>query len=124
MVVVKISPVSTRERPVDRGVRRGRQLTARLINELRTERITADLSQAAMAGHLDWSKARYWRFERGAEVLLGDVSQVDAVLALELSVGLHRTGDAIVDSGHQALLARFRSLLSSQVRVTAEVPLP
>ena len=46
------------------------------------------------------------------------------MLGLELGAGLHPVGDAIRDKGHQALIGRFRALLSPAYRVSAEVLLP
>ena len=77
-----------------------------------------------MAAEVGWSQARYWRFENHPDPLLTEITQVASILRLELSAGLHRTGVAIADRGQQALLRRFRSMLSSQIRVMAEVPLP
>jgi hypothetical protein len=52
------------------------------------------------------------------------VSEIAALLGLELSAGLHVLGDPIADKGHQALIKRFRAVLGEAWRVVAEVPLP
>jgi hypothetical protein len=52
------------------------------------------------------------------------VSEIAALLGLELSAGLHGLGDPIADKGHQALIKRFRAVLGEAWRVVAEVPLP
>lgn len=118
--------MATRESPADRGRRRGRQLTARLLDELRTARITGDVSQRTLAGALGWSHSEYWRFESGRTKTTSavDIATVASVLGLELSAGLHPLGEAIRDKGHQALIRRFRALLSAAYRVMAEAPLP
>jgi transcriptional regulator with XRE-family HTH domain len=116
--------MATRERPLDRGRRLGRQAAIRLIGELRQERIKADVSQRAMAGQLGWSQARYWRFENATEAVLGEVSAVAAILGLELSSSLHRVNDALADRGQLALLARFRLILSPSIKVFTEALLP
>ena len=50
--------------------------------------------------------------------------QLHPVLGLELGAGLHPVGEALRDKGHQALIGRFRALLSPAFRVMAEVLLP
>jgi hypothetical protein len=77
-----------------------------------------------MADQLGWSQARYWRLENATDAALGEVSAVAAALGLELSSSLHRVSDALVDRGHLALLARFRSLLSASIKVVSEALLP
>lgn len=77
-----------------------------------------------MAQGLGWSQPRYWRFENAMDALLSDLSTVAALLGLELSWGLHKVGDATVDRGHLALLARFHDLLAPTIRVVAEALLP
>ena len=116
--------MATRERPIDRGRRLGKELGSRLMAELRRERVNADLSQRAVAKVLGWSQARYWRFERDDDALLSEVAVVAALLGLDLSAGLHRTVEAITDRGQVALLNRFRALLAGTIRVVAEALLP
>lgn len=118
--------MGTRETRADHGRRRGQQLVARVLDELRTARVAADISQRAVAAALGWSQAEYWRFESGrarAKSVV-DISAVASVLGLELGAGLHPAGDPIRDKGHQALINRFRALLSPAFKVLAEVPLP
>lgn len=117
--------MATRETRADRGRRLGQQLGARLLNELRTQRTTHNVSQRATAAALGWSQTEYWRFERGdTRITLADVSSVASVLGLELGAGLHPKGDPIRDKGHHALIRRFRAELSPLWRVVAELPLP
>jgi hypothetical protein len=88
--------------------------------------MAANVSQRAIATILGWSQTDYWRFEnaRTRATSIVDISAVGAALGLELSAGLHPHGEAIRDKGHQALIARFRALLSQSFKVLAEVPLP
>ena len=116
--------MATRERPVDRGRRQGRELVSRIAAELRRERLAADVSQRAMAEQLGWSQPRYWRFENSNRAMLPDVCAVASILGLQLSAGLHRSGDGLADRGQLALLARFRSLLAPSIRAVAEALLP
>jgi transcriptional regulator with XRE-family HTH domain len=100
-------------------------LLGRTIEELRTARVTADLSQRAVARSLGWTHTDYYRFEKGlyrADSIV-DVAAVASILGMELSLGLHPVGDGMRDKGHQALIGRFRALLGAQWRVAAEVPL-
>jgi transcriptional regulator with XRE-family HTH domain len=118
--------MGTRESRFERGRRRGQQLERRLVNELRDARVGADISQRAMAASLGWSQTRYWRFENeeteGPSIV--EISTVASLLGRELSTSLFEIGDSVVDRGHQELIARFRTLLSPQIGVVAEVPLP
>lgn len=118
--------MATRETPAERGRRRGEQLVGRLLNELRTARIAADVSQKAIAATLGWSQTEYWRFENRHTVITSvvDIAAAASVLGLEFAAGLHQLGESIRDKGHQALIARFRAQLSGAFKVLAEVPLP
>lgn len=117
--------MGTRETKPQRGRRRGTQIAARVLSELRETRVRADISQRTTAGSLGWSVTQYWRFENGySATSFIDVSAVASIFGLELSVGLHPVGEPIRDKGHQALIARLRAELSPAFKVLAEVPLP
>jgi transcriptional regulator with XRE-family HTH domain len=116
--------MATRERPIDRGRRLGRQVGVRLLGELRAERLKADVSQREMARQLGWSQARYWRFEGARDATLTELTAVSALLGLELSANLHRVSDALADRGQLELLARFRARLSPSIKVFTEALLP
>jgi transcriptional regulator with XRE-family HTH domain len=117
--------VGTKEGAAARGLRRGREITQTLVTELRNARVAANVSGRAVASKLGWSEARYRRFERGSrKASVVDVSAVAGVLGLELSASLHPAGDPIRDKGHQALIRRFRALLTDAWQVIAEMPLP
>ena len=53
-----------------------------------------------------------------------DITAAGSVLGLQLGAGLHLYGEPIRDKGHQALIVRFRALLSAAFKVMAEAPLP
>jgi hypothetical protein len=53
-----------------------------------------------------------------------DVASIAAVLGQELAANLYPAGEPIRDAGHQALIRRFRAVLSPAWRVAAEVLLP
>lgn len=52
-----------------------------------------------------------------------EIGAMAAVLGYDLGANLYPVGDAIRDKGHQALIGRFRKVLSPAWRVAAEVPL-
>lgn len=117
--------MSTRETRRDRGLRRGREIETRLVEELRSTRTTSDVSQRAISNALGWSQADFWRLEtHRIHPSIVDISEVASLLGLELSAGLHPVGEPLRDKGHQALIRRFRAELASAFKVLAEVPLP
>lgn len=126
MTLLIMSPMATREARTERGRRRGERLTAWLLDELRTARLNADVSQRELASALGWSQSEYFRFEnrRTRATSIIDISAVASLLGLELSAGLHPVGQPIRDKGHQALIRRFLAQISEAFRVLAEVPLP
>jgi transcriptional regulator with XRE-family HTH domain len=119
--------MATNESALNRSRRRGREAVRRLVTELAQTRRVAGLSQGDLARRLGRTQADISRLERLVDVdrvpfVL--VAEVASLLGLELGVGLHRFGDTINDSGHQALIKRFRAVLGEAWRVVAEVPLP
>jgi len=116
----------TRESNADRGRRRGRQLSAGVVRQLREARVTGGLSQKAMARGLGWSQQNYSRFELDqlASVTLIDVCVAASVLGLEPTLTFHRIGPALRDKGHEALIGRLLRLLSPAWKVAREVPFP
>src|SRR5687768_17571983 len=100
--------VSSRETRLIRGRRRGRMLTNRTINELRSRRADLGLTQSAIAHKLGYSQARGWRIEsERVDATIVQLSELASLLGLELSVGVHDLGDPIRDAGQQALGRRF-----------------
>lgn len=117
--------MATRERPAERGRRRGAAVVHRLLHEIRNARISGDISTRAMAQALGWSTSAYRRFEAGAvATTLIDVGAAAALVGLELSASLFPAGQQIHDRGHQALIQRIRAILSQSVAVFAEAPFP
>lgn len=119
--------MSTRETRLQRGRRRGTALVVATIGELRAQRISLGVSQRTLAAQLGCSQSEYSRFELAANPgAVGAVrlTEVAALLGLDLSLGLHPAGDPLRDKGHQALIARFRAILSPRFHVRAEVPFP
>jgi transcriptional regulator with XRE-family HTH domain len=99
----------------------------RLAGELADARRAAGLSQetlAALVGLSQSDVSRFERLRRVDSVRFMDVAAMAAVLGLELGASLYPAGEPIRDKGHQALIGRFRAVLSAAWRVAAEVPLP
>ena len=101
-------------------------LLARALTDLRTTRVTANVSQARAANALGWSQARLWRTEAGQlqDIGLVALSELASVLGCELSLGVHPIGDPVRDKGQLALGRRFDALLADCWRGTDEVLLP
>lgn len=119
--------MATRETRLQRGRRRGEKLVASLVGQLLDSRMTAGVSQGALSRELGCSQSEQSRFERLRrvdEVSVVRIAAVASLLGLELAASLHPIGDPIRDKGHQALVGRFRALLSLSWQVRAEVPLP
>jgi transcriptional regulator with XRE-family HTH domain len=119
--------MATRESRRQRGRRQGEAIVQSVTTELRTTRVGLGLSQQTMSKKLGCSQSEYSRFELArspSSRSLVRLSEAAAILGLELSVGVHPAGPPIRDKGHQALITRFRKLLSSKILVRAEVPLP
>lgn len=119
--------VAIRQTRLEPGRSRGRVVVRQLVTELVQARQSASVSQRALASLLGCSQSEISRLEHVVKVdnvSFVQVSEVAALLGLELGAGLHAAGEAIRDKGHQALIRRFRALLSPAYRVLAEVPLP
>jgi transcriptional regulator with XRE-family HTH domain len=115
-----------RERAADRGARTGRQIVARLCEELRTRRLATSLSQAAVAKALGISRSKYGRMERdkAPAVSVVELARALAVVGLELSGRAYPSGSPVRDQGHLSVLERFQALLHEALRWRTEVPFP
>jgi transcriptional regulator with XRE-family HTH domain len=118
--------MATRESKLQRGRRRGRDLMARMLNELRLRRSTLSVSQAQMAQELGVSQAQLWRIEAGqiGDLTVVRLAEMASVLGLEPSITLHDVDDPIHDKGQQPLARRFEALLAPVWSVTSEALLP
>jgi hypothetical protein len=97
------------------------------VNHLADARRVSGVSQRAIAGKLGRSQPDISRLEQLVDidrVPVVLISEIASLLGLEFSAGLHLIGDGVRDRGHQALIGRFRAVLSEAWRVVAEVPLP
>ncbi len=118
--------MGTKETRLQRGRRRGRELTRGTVTQLRDARLGAGISQAALAQQLGLTQAAISMLEghKVDELSLVRVSEIAAILGLEASLTLHPVGPPIRDKGHEALIARFRKHLAPAWRVTREAPFP
>jgi transcriptional regulator with XRE-family HTH domain len=121
-----IEPVPLHERPVDRGLRRGRFLVNRIATELQTARRAAAISQRELGRQIRVSHTKIGRAERGesGQLTVELAAKMAAALGLQLSVGLHPDGNPVRDGAHLALLGRFRARLASMISWRTEVPIP
>jgi transcriptional regulator with XRE-family HTH domain len=115
-----------RQRPIDRGTLRGRELVATLCREIRTARIDRGLTVREVARACGISPSAVSRIERGliVRVPLVVLAQLLSVVGLELSARAFPGGEPIRDAGHAQLLRSFRARLHGSVRWATEVPLP
>jgi len=113
-----------RERPAERGARRGRLLRSELGCELHEARLAAGLTQRAVGAAVGVSGSTTSRIEAGAApgVSIDRLARLFAVVGMELSVRAYLAGPPLRDAAHLALIGRFRSRVGSTWRWAAEVP--
>ena len=118
--------MGSRERAIDIGAARAREIVTRLMAEARTARLGAGLGQDDVAAALGISRSQYSRMERGLspDVSIDRAARLFAVLGQELSVRTFPAGDAIRDVAHAALLERLHARCHRSFRRRTEVPLP
>jgi transcriptional regulator with XRE-family HTH domain len=115
-----------RDRRVDVGRSRARELVLAICREIATARRSAALSQAVVADRVGVSPSQYSRIERGLSpnVPIPTLAGISAVLGLDLAMRLYAAGDAVRDAAQVALLARLRERLHPSLVWHTEVPLP
>lgn len=118
--------MGSRERPVDAGAARARDILARLPAEARSARLGSGLSQEDVAAALGISRSQYSRIERGRsmELSIAMATRLFAVLGYELALNAYPAGDPIRDAAHAALLERLHVLCHRSLAWRTEVPLP
>lgn len=118
--------MGSRERAVDIGAARAREILARLTAEARASRLGAGLGQDDVAAALGISRSQDSRMERGLspEVSIDRAARLFAVLGQELSVRAFPAGDPIRDIAHAELLERLHARCHGSFRWRTEVPLP
>jgi transcriptional regulator with XRE-family HTH domain len=100
------------------------QTSMELANEVRAARLSAGLSQAALARAARVAQATVSRIER-AELRSFDLdalARIFAVLGMRLSMRAYREGSAVRDRAHLALIGRFLNVLPSAWSASREVP--
>ena len=115
-----------REKPFDRGTRRGREFLAQVGRELRSARIDRGLTLAEVGAAVGNSAAECSRIERGLapSVRLITLCQYAAIVGLDLSIRTFAGGEPIRDVGQAPLAARFQGLLHQSLGWRSEVALP
>jgi len=114
-----------KETRLETGRQRAASAVASILSQLRTARLTSNLSQAAIAAQLGWSQTRYSLFERNVrEVTVADVSLVASILGLKLTFDVFRIDEGVRDAGSQRLIERFLAMLASVWLQTREAPFP
>jgi hypothetical protein len=121
-----VSLNACRERPFDRGTRRGREFVLQVGRELRSARVDRALTLVEVGAAPSISAAECSRIERGLapSVRLVTLSQYSAIVGLDLSVRTFAGGEPIRDAGQAPLAARFQGLLHRTLAWRSEVPLP
>lgn len=114
------------ERAFDRGSRHGERLLQTVADELQGQRLASGLSQEQVATTAHLSRSTLSRIETGKRhaTSVVEISQVAAVLGLDLVVRLYPGGEPLRDT---AQLSRIRTLLQDlghPLRYRTEVPRP
>ena len=118
--------MGSRERAIDVGAARSREILARLVAEARTTRIAHGLGQADVTRALGITRSQYSRIERGLspELSINLAARMFAVLGHSLTVRTYPAGDPIRDAAHVNLLERLHLRCHRSFRWRTEVPLP
>jgi hypothetical protein len=111
-------------RIADRGSARGRGLVVGLCRELENARIDRGLSYAALGRTLGLSASQVGRICRGQSprVSVLRLAQLFTLVGLDLSARAFPGGQPLRDSGHLALIARFRVHVDPKLSWRTEVP--
>lgn len=118
--------MATRERPGDRGRRRGERDLVIAGEDVRRHRVGAGLSLRAVGDAAGVDHVKLWRFERGqpCRLSVGQIAAVGAVVGLDVRLRAFPAGDPLRDAGQQRLLDRLRPHVHPSLGWGNEVPLP
>lgn len=118
--------MATRERPSDRGKRRGERLLFEILDEARRARLASGLTQDDVGRALGISAGRVSLMERGryANVPFVVIAQFLSVTGLELSARAFPVGGGLRDVAQIQLLDRLRAHASPNIHWQTEVPIP
>jgi transcriptional regulator with XRE-family HTH domain len=120
-----LSAMGTRERPGDGGAITAQRIVAAMAVDLRETRISAGLSQRALARAAGVSQSQVSRLELGMleQPTVEQLARVSRCLGLRLHMRLFPDGAPLRDEAHVALLHRLRRRLPN-LSLRFEVPLP
>lgn len=115
-----------RERVVETGARRGRQLNRMIGSEIRNGRRMAGLSQDELGAMVGLSGSEVGRIERGEAPWLTVIhaSKLLSAVGLELWAKAYPAGPPLRDAGHLRLLGEFEARLPQSVQCHREWPIP
>lgn len=118
--------MGSRERAIDIGAARARDVLARLPAEARSARLGAGLTQEFVASAAGLSRSQYSRIERGLspDLSIKTATRLFAVLGYDLAIRPYPAGDAVRDVAHTALLERLHARCHETLVWRTEVPLP
>jgi transcriptional regulator with XRE-family HTH domain len=118
--------MGSRERVIDIGNARAREVLARLPAEARAARLDTGLGQEDVARALGISVSQYSRIERGMspELSIATAVRLFAVLGHDLNVRAYPSGDPISDAAQITLLGRLRDRCHRSLVWRTEVPFP
>jgi len=125
-LTAKLGDMPGHERPMDRARRSARRALIRIVDDVRSARQGAGLSQKAIADSCGLNPSRVSRLEGGQikRPALEDLFCLAEVVGLEASLRAYPAGDLIRDAGHNRLLERLRRRLGPDLMWGTEVPLP
>jgi transcriptional regulator with XRE-family HTH domain len=116
--------MATTEKAIDRGRRRGRYLRIELGRELHESRLSAGLSQAAVARAVGIHPATVGKIERAlfVGVSVERLAELFAVVGHEFGARAYPAGAPLRDAAHLALMERVRRRASDGWHWRYEVP--
>jgi len=114
------------ERAFDRGSRHGQRLLQTVADELQGQRLASGLSQDRVATAVHLSRSTVSRIETGKRhaTSVVEISQVAAVLGLDLVVRLYPGGEPLRDTAQLGHIQTLLVDLGHPLRNRTEVPLP
>lgn len=113
-----------RIRPVEVRIRRGRQLVASICREIEDARVDRGLSYAALGRALGISGQQAARICQGRSprVAIARLTELCALVGLDLAARTFPGGQPLRDGAQQALLGRLRLRIGAATRWCDEVP--
>ena len=118
--------MSVRERPVDRGSRRGNRTLDELLREFRDARHARNLSQTVVGRAVGLSDSQISAIELGQhrQVPFVLLAQLLGAVGLDLSARAYPSGGGLRDEAQAKLLGRLRNRVGGAFTWRTEVPMP